>query len=204
LAESKGKLAEAQSDAFVANRELAAVVRRRTQDGMQDAFSFFLATHACISRHVLIEWPEDPSMLALNTRFVERGLAVCRIYEEQGAASEHLSPKWASVLRENDETPHNYSLLLARMAYVHILEDLVTALDGLDVKKEDYDDVYGFIVACLERLQREKKLGNSALGEVAEFALAHWAGPVRNLGVRKFREAAWNAHRARQKRAGAA
>lgn len=120
-----------------------------------DAFSTFIRVHACISRQVLAEWADDAPLLGLNAAFVARCAEVHDAFQNGNFAIAGRS--WTAILTANETSTRDQTLLLARMAYIHIIEDLPTALCEVTVSKAEYDEVYGFIVACLDRVSGQTK-----------------------------------------------
>lgn len=188
--------------ALEANKRLQKLTQAR-QDS-PDAFTTFLSIHACISRHVITEWAEDATVLNLNTAFVTRCVEVHDAFLAGDFPTAGRS--WTAVLNLNSATTGDTTLLLARMAYIHILEDLPAALCKARVPKSDYDQVYGFIIACLDRIATQSHRSvESPVGVLTRLVNHSFPGrQIRNTSVHLARELAWQRHLLLQKERGAA
>ena len=181
------ELVSARRAGQAANRQLNEIARSRT--GKNDAFTAFLQIHACISRHVLAEWPDDLSVIRLNTKFVNRCIEVHDSFYARDFVA--CGRSWMMILTVNELAKGDTTLLLARMAFTHILEDLPFALLECEVDRESYDSVYFFIVACLDHVGKQRRTPESP-SSILEL-LANDAFPlVRDQAVRLLRHSAWN------------
>lgn len=192
----------AKSAALESNEHLHAIARVRRGRGV--AFTTFLRIHACISRHVIAEWHDDAPLLRLNTAFVSRCVEVHNAFYTGDYATAGRS--WTAVLTANETTSRDQTLLLARMAYVHILEDLPAALCQVAVSKAAYDEVFGFIVACLDRVSNQtRRAVESPVGVLSRLVNHSFPGrQTRDGSVYLAREIAWQKHLLLKKERGAA
>jgi hypothetical protein len=135
-------------------------------------------------------------LLRLNHLFVEKCLEAFQAFEEGDFSPPRLSWLWVQIyddwlLEQESGTDSGFSILLGRMAGVHILEDLENVLFYADVNKKEYDAVFDLIVECVDRLRIQYCPSLSIKEQIVDCLIHELAVEARNWTLEELREIAW-------------
>jgi hypothetical protein len=173
-------------------------------DSSTDVFGAFLKIHSCVCHRVAASKLASDSLLKLNHLFVQRCLDTFQAFQEGDFSPRRLSSGWIAIYDdwiqlEESANDSRSLVLLARMAVVHILEDLENVLFYVDIDKSEYDAVFYFIVDCIDRVRPEYSSSLSMKGQIIDWLVHDLGERARNWTIEELRELAWQSAIRRKK-----